>query len=204
MTLPASCWMSGPMKFVISAVVVVVLLAEVAAGQKAQPGPTILSIVAKTDEVPIPSGTPGPQSAPDLLPESNQLPAEPPNLRLPSPSMLKPDGTESPQNSNVAKQLSPEEQERNRARLAEIRVIASRNPRAIDLLKEADGALSEEAKREFMRAYYHTLCTRMRNLDSSLGPTIAAFERDQIRRLAAGPSHISIVSRDLRQRRARP
>ena len=192
------------MRFVIAAVVVVVLLAEVSAGQKAQPGPSILSIVAKTDEVPIPSGTPVPQGAPDLLPESNQLPAEAPNLRLPSPSTLKPDGSESPQNPIAAKPLSPEEQERNRARLAEIRVVASRSPRAIDLLKEADRALSEEAKREFMRAYYHTLCTRMRNLDSSLGPTIAAFERDQIRRLALGPSHISIVSRDLQQRRARP
>jgi hypothetical protein len=192
------------MRFVIPAVVVGVLLAEVAAGQKAQPGPTTLSIAAKTDEVPIPSGTPVPQGAPDLLPESSQLPAEPPNLRLPSPSMLKPDGSESPQTPSVAKELSPDEQERNRARLAEIRVIAARSPRAIDLLKEADDALSEEAKREFMRAYYHTLCTRMRDLDSSLGPTISAFERDQIRKLAGGASHISIVSRDLRPRRARP
>ena len=122
--------------------------------------------------------------------------------------MLKPDGSESPPKLDVVKQLSPEEQERNRARLAEIKAIAMHNPRVIDLLKEADGALSAEAKSEFMRAYYHTLCTRMRYLDPSLDQTITSFERAQIRTLAAGPSHISIVSRDLlrreRPRRARP
>jgi hypothetical protein len=200
--------MSGRMKFVIPAVGVVVLLAEVAAGQKAQPGPAVPSIVAKTEEMPTPSGTPEPQGVPDLLPESNQLPAQSPNLGLPSPSMIKPDRSESPPKLDVVKQLSPEEQERNRARLAEIKAIAMHNPRVIDLLKEADGALSAEAKREFMRAYYHTLCTRMRYLDPSLDQTITSFERAQIRTLAAGPSHISIVSRDLlrreRLRRAGP
>jgi hypothetical protein len=196
------------MKFVIPVVLVVVLLAEVAAGQKAQPGPAAPSIATKTEEMPTPSGTPEPQGVPDLLPESNQLPAQSPNLRLPSPSMLKPDGSELPPNPDRVKQLSPEEQERNRARLAEIKVLAMRNPRVIDLLKEADGALSAEAKRQFMRAYYHTLSTRMRYLDPTLDQTITAFERAQIRRLAGGPSHISIVSRDLlpreRPRRARP
>jgi hypothetical protein len=200
--------MPGRMKFVIPAVLVVVLLAEVAAGQKAQPGPVAPSIAAKTEEMPTPSGTPEPQGVPDLLPESNQLPAQSPNLRLPSPSTLKSDGSESPSKPDMAKQLSPEEQVRNRSRLAEIKALAMRNPRVIDLLKEADGALSAEAKRQFTRAYYHTLCTRMRYLDPTLDQTITAFERAQIRRLAVGPSHISIVSRDLlpreRARRARP
>jgi hypothetical protein len=194
----------GRMKLVIPVALIIVLLAVIAAGQQAQPGPT----AAKTEEVPTPAGTPEPQGAPDLLPGSNQLPAEPPNLRLPSPSMLQPDGTDSALNPAAIKQLSPEEQEKNKARVAELKAIAMRNPRAIEILNEANGALSDEAKREFMRAYYHTLSNRMRNLEPDLSQAITAFERSEIRKLAAGPSRISLVSRDVlhkeRQRRARP
>ena len=195
------------MKFLIRVMVIVVLLAEVAAGQRAQPDPTTPSIAPKSEEDPTPAGTPEPQGAPDLLPESNQLPAEPPNLRLSSPSVLKPEGPDSSRNLQASKQLSPEEREKNKIRLAELRVIAMRNARVIELLDEANGALSDEAKREFMRAYYHTLCTRMRNLEPNLGQTIAAFEAAEIQKLAIGRSPITIVSRDLlhrdRQRRAR-
>jgi hypothetical protein len=194
----------GGMKLVISVALIIVLLASIAAGQRAQPSPT----AAKEEEVPTPSGTPEPQGAPDLLPGSSELPADPPNLRLPSPSMLQSDGTGPALNSAAIRQLSPEEQEKNRVRLAELKAIAMRNPRAIELLNEANGALSDEAKHEFMRAYYHTLSNRMRNLEPSLGQTITAFERAEIRKLAAGPSRISLVTRDVlhkeRQRRARP
>jgi hypothetical protein len=184
------------MMLVIRLLLLIVLLAKVSFGQKADPNPALPSISSKTEEIPTPSGTPQPQALPDLLPESNQLPAAPPDLRLPSPSIFKPEGSNSSQPAVVVKELSPEEQEKNRPRLLELRGIASRNPRCTDLLNEANGALSDEAKREFMRAYYHTLCTRMRNLDASLGSTITAFERSEIRKLAEGPSHISIVSRD--------
>jgi len=179
------------MNFVISVAVLFLLLAEVAAGQKTHPDPVVVSSAPKLEE--IPSGTPEPQAAPDLLPESSRLPAEPPDLRLPSPSLLKPGGSE--QTLPVVRQLSAEEQEKNRVQLNEIRAIAMRNERVTDLLKEADGALTDEAKREFMRAYYHTLCTRMRNLHPALGETITEFERAEIRKLAAGPSRVSIVSR---------
>ncbi len=121
-------------------------------------------------------------------------------MRLPSPSILKSDGSKATQNLRALEQLSPEEQEKNRVRLFEIRAIAMRNPRVIDLLREANGALSDEAKREFMRAYIHTLCSRMRGLDPNLSQTITAFERAEIRKLAGGPSHISIVSRDFLHR----
>ena len=195
------------MKFVLPVVVMIVFLAEVAAGQNSQPNPVLPSVAPKTEEAPTPSGTPEPQAAPVLLPESNQLPAEPPDLRLPSPSILKPEGSNSTSPFPAAKQLSPAEQEKNRAKLVELRAVAMRNARVIDLLKEANGALTDEAKREFMRAYYHTLCTRMRNLEPTLGLTITEFERAEIRKLAAGPSRLSIVSRDLlhkeRQRHAR-
>lgn len=187
------------MKLVTPLVLIIVLLASIAAAQRAQPGPTAM----KMEEIPTPSGTPEPQGTPDLLPGSNQLPADPPNLRLPSPLLLQSDGT----GPAAFRQPSPEEEEKNRARVAELKAIAMRNLRAIELLNEANGALSDEAKREFMRAYYHTLSNRMRNLEPSLSRTIAAFERAEIRKLAAGPSRISLVSRDAlhkeRQRRAR-
>jgi hypothetical protein len=177
------------MNLVISAVVSIFLQTGVAFGQKAQSGPGVPSPAPKMEEVP--SGTPEPQTAPDVLPESNQLPAEPPDLRLPSPSVLKPEGS-----ASAVTQLSPEEREKNKAQLEEVRAIATRNARVIDLLKEANAALTDEAKREFLRAYYHTLCTRMRNLKPALGPTITEFERAEIRNLAVGPSRVSFVSRD--------
>src|ERR1700758_205839 len=101
------------MKFLLTMVVTTVLLAGFAAGQKAPPEPLRPSILPKTEEVATPSGTPEPQVAPDLLPESNQLPAEPPDLRLPSPSVLKigsPNGT---LNDRAVEQISPEDQEKN-------------------------------------------------------------------------------------------
>jgi hypothetical protein len=185
------------MRFVIPAVGMIVFLVEVAAGQQAQPSPVAPVVVPKMEEVPTPSGAPEPQAAPDLLPDSNQLPAEPADLRLPSPSTLKPERTNPTQPTEAQKVVSPEEQEKNRAKLVELRALAMRNPRVVDLLKEANGAMMDEAKREFMRAYYHTLCTRMRQLDPRLGQTITAFERDEIRKLAAGPSRLAIVSHSL-------
>jgi len=176
------------MMFLICVVVVCVSLAAVANGQQAQPSPG-------AGELPTPSGTPEPQSAPNLLPESKALPAESPDLRLPSPSVLKPGETNAAQTEQRAVQLSPEEQLKNRVRLSGIRAIAMRNPRVIDLLREANGALTDVAKREFMRAYYHTLCTRMRSLDPGLNAAITDYERTEIRGLAQGPSHIEIVSR---------
>ncbi|MBV8532297.1 MAG: hypothetical protein JO207_00675 [Verrucomicrobia bacterium] len=186
-------WRYDYMKFPICMAVNGVLLAAVATGQQAQPGPVAPPADPKTAELPTPSGTPEPQSAPDLLPESGALPAEPPDLRLPSPSVLKPAETNAAQTEQMTVQLSPEEQQKNRIRLSEIRAIAMRNPRVINLLREANGALTDEARREFMRAYYHTLCTRMRMLEPGLTGAISDYERSEIRRLALGPSHLLIV-----------
>ena len=192
------------MKFPICVVVNGFLLAAGATGQQAQPVPGAPVVAPETAELPTPSGTPEPQSAPNLLPESKALPAEPPDLRLPSPSVLKAPETNAAQ---TTVQLSPEEREKNRVRLNEIRAIATRNPRVIELLQEANGALSDVARREFMRAYYHTLCTRMRRLDPALTGAITDYEQTQIRGLAQGPSHIVIASRGPqhrdRQRHAR-
>jgi hypothetical protein len=191
------------MKLAIPLTLLAGLLIEVASGQKAETDP----VASKMEEIPTPSGAPEPQSAPALLPGSNQLPAGPPDLRLPLPSIFKPEGSDSPQNPPAPRQLSPEEEKRNRARMAEIRAIAMGNTRVLDLLQEAKSALSDEARREFMRAYYHTLCTQMRRLEPGLGESISAFERAEIRKLAVGSSHLAITSRDVahkeRPRRAR-
>jgi hypothetical protein len=195
------------MKFRTCVVVCVSLAAAVAVGQQAQPSPGAPPVAPKTAELPTPSGTPEPQSAPGLLPESKALPAESPDLRLPSPSVLKQAETNAAQTEQRAVQLSPEEQLKNRVRLSGIRAIAMRNPRVIELLQEANSALTEEAKRGFMRAYYHTLCTRMRYLEPGLTEAITDYERTEIRGLAQGPSHIAILSRGSqhrdRQRRTR-
>ena len=195
------------MKLAIPLTLLAGLLIEVASGQNAETDPVALPGAPKMEEVPTPSGAPEPQTAPALLPGSNQLPAGPPDIRFPLPSILKPEGSDSPQNTPATKQLSPEEEKRNKARMVEIRTIAMGNSRVLNLLQEAKSALTDEARREFMRAYYHTLCTRMRRLEPSLGESISAFERAEIRKLAMGSSHIAITSHDVahkeRTRRAR-
>jgi hypothetical protein len=191
------------MKFLVRLMMNIVLLAEAASAQQAQPSPSAPLPAPKTIELPTPSGTPEPQFRPDLLPESTTLPAEPPDLRLPSPSG--PLGTNAVQTEHAVNQLSAEEQQKNRVRLSEIRAIAMRSPHVIDLLHEASGALTDEARREFMRAYYHTLCTQMRKLEPGLTVAIGDYEHVQIRQLAQGPSRIAIVLREPqhRQRHAR-
>ncbi len=198
------------MKFLVRLTLNIFLLAEAASAQEAQPSPgtplptpkTVeLPTLSGTPEPPTPSGTPEPQLRPDLLPESTVLPAAPPDLRLPSPSVLEPSGTNAVQSERAFNQLSAEEQQKIRARLSEVRAVAMRNPRVIDLLHEANGALTDEAKREFMRAYYHTLCNQMRNLEPGLTAAIGDYERVQIRQLAQGASRIAIVAREPQHRR---
>ena len=178
----------------IASIGLIVLAAGINAGQNKDPDANPFPSGSTTEEVPTPSGTPQPQAAPDLLPGSNQLPAAPPilgPLQPPAPSSA---GANATANQKPIRQLSPEEQARNKARLTEILAISMHNSRAVVLLKEADGALTDEAKREFMRAYYHTLCTRMRDLDPGLSDTIAEFERAEIRKLALGPSHLPVLA----------
>ena len=178
----------------IAALTIILLAACAAAGQDGALGPETPLMILPTEEPPTPSGTPEPQASPVLLPGSNQLPAQAPIIGPLQPPAPKGDASDSRETAEITKPLSPEEQARNRIRLAEIREIAMRNARVIMLLKEATGALTDEAKREFMRAYYHTLCTRMRDLDPGLNRTISEFERAEIRNLASGPSHLAIFA----------
>jgi hypothetical protein len=66
------------------------------------------------------------------------------------------------ESEHAVNQLSAGEQQKNKTRLSEIRTIAMCNPRVIEILREANGALTDEARREFMRASDHTLCNQMR------------------------------------------
>jgi hypothetical protein len=189
------------MKSMIAALTIILLAACAATGQDGALGLEAPPAILPIEEPPTPSGTPEPQASPVLLPGSNQLPAQPPfvgPLQPPNPKGNASDSgvtaEDSRETAEIKKPLSPEEQARNKKRLAEIKEIAMRNSRAITLLKEANGALTDEAKREFMRAYYHTLCTRMRDLDPGLSRTISEFEQAEIRKLASGPSHLPIFA----------
>jgi hypothetical protein len=175
------------MNYLVRLMVSMALLAELVSAQQAPPPP---------------AGTPEPQFRPDLLPESTVLPVAPPNLGLPSPSVFKPAGTDPAQTEHAVIQLSPEDQQKNRVRLSETRAVAMRNPRVIDLMQEANGALSDEARREFMRAYYHTLCNQMRKLEPGLAGPIAEYEQAQIRQLAQGSSRLAIASREPKHRKS--
>ena len=185
------------MKFLVRLMMNIVFLAWAASApeaQQAQPSPSVALPAPITVELPTPAGTPEPQFRPDLLPESTALPAQPPDLRRLSPAP--PSGTNADPIEHAVDQSSAEEQLKNRVRLSEIRAIALRSPRVIELLHEANSALTDEAKRGFMRAYYHTLCTQMRKLEPGLTAVIGDYERAQIRQLAQGPSRIAIVSRE--------
>jgi hypothetical protein len=58
-------------------------------------------------------------------------------------------------------------------------------------MKEAKGALSSEARKNFMRAYYYTICSQMRRLDPNLRLMIQAYESEEIQKIAAegGSNH---------------
>src|SRR5215831_8650222 len=169
----------------------IVFVIGCAAAQQPQASPND----EKQTALPTVSGTPEPQGVPELLPESTTLPTAPPEMRLPAPvDLLNPEPP--PRGALAPKvQLSPAELAKMQARLLELRVVAERMPRAAYLLKLADGALTDEAKREFMRAYHHTVCTEMRRLDPRISPAINDYEQAQIRRLALGPSRLVVASR---------
>ncbi len=87
-----------------------------------------------------------------------------------------------------------EQQMRNEARLAEIRNSAMRSARPIFLLEQSHSALTDEARKNFLRAYYYSVCAEMRRKEPGLQPMINAFEREQIRALAKGRSPLVTVA----------
>jgi hypothetical protein len=147
-----------------------------------------LQQLAAPQALPSPSGSPEPQASPDLLPESNALPSGP-RFELPPdflPGIL-PDFLEAlpPPDENW---VSPEQIAKNRERLQQIKEEAMRSFRAVELLSLSRRALTDESRRMFMRAYYHTVSNEMRRLEPGLRQEIRVYEREQISSLALGRS----------------
>jgi hypothetical protein len=135
------------------------------------PSPTP-AITAAELESPLPEGTPQEQLPTVLLPEPNFLPPPPPQTP----------GNETPFTMATAE---PRRTPQDESHFKEIKDTAMRSARAGYLLKEAKGALSTEARKNFMRAYYYTVCAQMRRLDPNLKPSIQAYEAEEIQKIAA-------------------
>lgn len=147
-----------------------------------------LQQLGTAQELPARTGGPEPQASPDLLPESNALPRGP-RFEFPPdflPGIL-PDFLETlpPPDENW---VSPEQIAKSRERLQQIKEEAMRSFRAVELQSLSKRALTEESRRMFMRAYYHTVCNQMRKLEPGLRQEIRAYEREQIGSLALGRS----------------
>jgi len=117
------------------------------------------------------------QGSPELLPEATQLPAPQPLLPFPA-------GKSEPQpQPQPSPPVSAEQMREDAKRLDQLQAIALQSPRAIYLLEQARTAINIEARRNYLRAYYTAICTRMRRLEPALAGSIAAFERTHIRQI---------------------
>ena len=142
----------------------------------------ILSQVPETPGTPLPADSPEETAAPELLPNS---------VALPDPAPLYPNLSKTPKRGTAVvpseavpeptPYVSEEQRRKDEQRLEKIRALASRNPEAVALLRLASTALSVEARRNYLRAYYVTVCMRMREMEPRLGGYIREFERARIR-----------------------
>ena len=116
-----------------------------------------------------------------------------PTVLLPEPNFLPPPPPQSPGSETVLTMASAEGRRtpQDESRFKEIKDTAMGSARASYLMKEAKGALSGEARKNFMRAYYYTICSQMRRLDPNLKLMIQAYESEEIQKIAAegGSSH---------------
>jgi hypothetical protein len=158
-----------------------------------QPTPT-----PQEEASPAPTATPAPQGVPELLPESKTLPVQPPETQLP-PDLI-PEGTKpKPPGRPAPNPASAEQQEKDKIRFRQIRTIAQRNPFAIYLLRRALVEKTEEGEREYLRAYYATMCDQMRKLEPRLKLVIDVFENGNVSRLSQFGIQPTIPLRDLRR-----
>ena len=143
----------------------------------------VLAQVPETPGIPLPADSPAASAAaPDLLPRSDALP---------DPAPLYPNLSKAPKRGTAVTPaeampeptpyISEEQRRKDEQRLEKIRALASRNPEAVALLRLASTALSVEARRNYLRAYYVTVCMRMREMEPRLGGYIRDFERERIR-----------------------
>jgi hypothetical protein len=133
----------------------------------------------KSDASPSPS--PSPSAAPATMTEEIES-------ALPEPNFLPPPPPQTPGNETPYTMASaePKHTPEDESRFREIKDSAMGSARANYLLKEAKGALSTEARKNFMRAYYYTVCAQMRRLDPTLKSMIQAYQSEEIQKIAAG------------------
>jgi hypothetical protein len=165
----------SPAKYLVGFVFCAVILQA----QEPTPSPTPSRVPLRPhhDDSRMPEDAQQPQNVPELLPKSDALPGTGARLLDLSPNA---GATPIP--------ISPEEQKRNEARFAEIRSSATRAARPIFLLEQSRSALTDEARKNYLRAYYYSVCAEMRRMEPSLKSMINAFEREQIHSLAKGRS----------------
>jgi hypothetical protein len=146
----------------------------------------------KSDASPSPS--PSPVAPPATMTEEieSALPdgtpqEQPPTVLLPEPNFLPPPPPQTPGNETPFTMASaePKHTPEDESRFKEIKDSAMGSARANYLLKEAKGALSTEARKNFMRAYYYTVCAQMRRLDPNLRSMIQAYQSEEIQKIAA-------------------
>ena len=107
-----------------------------------------------------------------LLPESGAIPNPTPNLPIYSPLQTEKTIVSS---SKIKPPLRPKTQSKTQERFEAIRSIAMKSAHAVSLLKRANQASTRSARRNLMRAYYTTVCARMRRLDPKLKNSINAY-----------------------------
>jgi hypothetical protein len=173
--------MDYPAKYLVGSIFYALILQ----GQEPTPSSTASRIPLRShhDDSGMPEGALQPQNVPELLPKSDALPGTGVGAFDPVPNA-----------SATLTPISPEQQKRNEARLAEIRNSAMRSARPIFLLEQSHSALTDEARKNFLRAYYYSVCAEMRRKEPGLQPMINAFEREQIRALAKGRSPLVTVA----------
>jgi hypothetical protein len=187
---------------------ILIFVAATGSAQQAEPSPTATpqqegtTTGASTEEtpaaspVPTVSPSPEPQQTPQLLPERNELPAQP--AATPSLRDLIPAGSKALfPSSLLPSPTSAEQLEKDKFRFREIRTIAARNPYAIHLLRRARSQSTDELKREYLRVYYITMCDEMRKLEPRLKPIIDAFENLNVGRSAPVAQRPTVPGRDI-------
>ena len=190
------------MRLLILSLFNLLFVGAVASAQNAQPSPTESlpqpTPTPQEEASPAPTASPAPQGVPELLPESKTLPVQPPQTPLP-PDLI-PEGTKpKPPGLPAPNPASAEQQEKDKARFRQIRTIARRNPFAIYLLGRAMLEKTDEGEREYMRAYYTTMCDQMRKLEPRLKPVIDIFENLNVARVSQFGIRPTIPLRDIRR-----
>jgi hypothetical protein len=184
--------MDYPTKYLVGSIFGALILQA----QEPTPSPTArrLPLRPHYDDSGMPEGAQQQQNVPELLPKSDALPGTGAAAFDPIPNASAGAFDPIPNASATPTPISPEEQKRNEARFAEIRSSAMRGARPIFLLEESRSALTDEARKNFLRAYYYSVCAEMRRMEPGLKQMINMFEQEQIHSLAKGRSPLVTVA----------